>query len=168
MCEKFLHFFINKVASARARIILPTSDPSDLPICSAVFQQFELVTLAQLQEVVDHLKPVGSPYDPIPPLFLKEVFSTIGPTILTILNSSLTSGMVPKNFKDAIVQPLLKKPGLDTNDLENFGPISKLPFLSNVLEKIVYDQLISYLNAQNVQEIFQSGFKAMHSTESAL
>lgn len=60
------------------------------------------------------------------------------------------------------------QPGLDPNVLGNFRPISKLPFLSKVLERIVYSQLIDHLNEHQLFEIFQSGFKAMHSTESAL
>ena len=52
--------------------------------------------------------------------------------------------------------------------MANFRPISKLSFLSKILEKIVYSQLMDFLNEQNVLEIFQPGFKTLHSTESAL
>uniref|UniRef100_A0A3Q3IT75 Reverse transcriptase domain-containing protein n=1 Tax=Monopterus albus TaxID=43700 RepID=A0A3Q3IT75_MONAL len=50
----------------------------------------------------------------------------------------------------------------------NFRPISNLPFLSKVLEKIVYAQLLAFLDEHNILETFQSGFKTQHSTESAL
>ena len=50
--------------------------------------------------------------------------------------------------------------------MANFRPISKLSFLSK--NKIVYSLLMDFLNEQNVLEIFQSGFKTLHSTESAL
>lgn len=46
MCDNFLLFFINKVASARAQITPPNFDPSILPMFPAAFQQFEHVTLA--------------------------------------------------------------------------------------------------------------------------
>ena len=72
------------------------------------------------------------------------------------------------NLKHANVQPLLKKPGLDPAVLANYRPISKLPFFSKILEKIVYSQLMDFLNEENILEIFQSGFKTLHSTESAL
>ncbi len=50
----------------------------------------------------------------------------------------------------------------------NFRPISNLPFLSKILQKMVSDQLKSYLSLNSIYEKFQSGFKSCHSTESAL
>lgn len=161
-------FFIDKVSLARTQISPPTFDPSAPPTCSPAFHQFEPISLSQLEEVVSHLKPSGSPHDAIPPRLLKEVFSTIGPIVLSIINGSLTFGIVPNHFKHAVVLPLLKKTGLDPNVLSNFRPISKLPFLSKILEKIVYGQLLAHLNENNLLEVFQYGFKPMHSTESAL
>ena len=52
--------------------------------------------------------------------------------------------------------------------LANFRPTSKLPFLSKILEKIVHAQLKPFLDEHGVLEVFQSGFKTLHSTESAL
>lgn len=66
------------------------------------------------------------------------------------------------------MQPILKKSSLDQNDLANFRPIFKLQFLSKILEKIVHSQLQTYLDANNIGENFQSGFKPRHSTETAL
>ena len=66
------------------------------------------------------------------------------------------------------MQPLLKKPALDPTVLATYRPISKLPFISKILEKVVCNQLMAYLNEHNILEVFQSGFKPFHSTESAL
>ena len=76
--------------------------------------------------------------------------------------------MVPKLCKHAIVQPLIKKRGLDPADLANFRPISKLPFLAKILEKTVCSQLMAFLNEHNILEVCQSGLKILYSTESAL
>nr|KAG5705734.1 hypothetical protein BaRGS_027393 [Batillaria attramentaria] len=51
--------------------------------------------------------------------------------------AAVMDGSVPDSFKQAIVLPLLKKSGLDANVLKNYRPVSNLPFLSKVLEKIV-------------------------------
>uniref|UniRef100_A0A8C2EP51 Reverse transcriptase domain-containing protein n=1 Tax=Cyprinus carpio TaxID=7962 RepID=A0A8C2EP51_CYPCA len=72
------------------------------------------------------------------------------------------------NFKTCIVQPLIKKLALDPSVLANFRPIYKLPFLSKILEKIVYSLLLAFLEKHNILEVFQSGFKTLHSTETAL
>ncbi len=76
--------------------------------------------------------------------------------------------MVPLSLKHAVVQPLLKKPNLDQEVLSNFRPISKLPFLVKVLEKSAFNQLQSFLDQIVDLEVFQSGFKTKHSTESTL
>ena len=52
--------------------------------------------------------------------------------------------------------------------LSNYRPISKLLFLFKILEKVVYTQLISYLGEHGIFKVFQSGFKALYSTETAL
>ena len=163
-----MHFFIDKVSCTRALIVPPAHNPSISVPCTAVFNQFEPVTLSFLQEIVGHVKPSGSPHDAVPPRLLKEVFSTVGPIVNIVINSSLSSGAVPLNFKQAVVQPLIKKPGLDPAVLANFRPISKLPFISKILEKVVHCQLTSFLEEHNILEVFQSGFKTLHSTESAL
>ena len=58
-----------------------------------------------------------------------------------LINTSLSTGSVPAAFKHAVVQPLIKKKNLDPSDLSNFRPISKLRFLSKILEKVVFNQL---------------------------
>ncbi|XP_034562467.1 uncharacterized protein LOC117829052, partial [Notolabrus celidotus] len=130
--------------------------------------RFESVSLSFLEDLVDHLQPSGSPCDAVSPRLFKEVFPSIGQSVLAIINSSLSSGIVPLSFKHAVVQPLLKKPGLDRSVLANYRPISKLPFISKILEKVIHVQLKSFLDEHEVLEVFQSGFKTRHSTESAL
>lgn len=72
---------------------------------------------------------------------------SLGSYLLLIINSSLSSGCVPDYFKCACVQPVLKNPGLDPTNLDHFRPIpiSKLPFISNVLEKIVSKQFLEVM-----------------------
>ncbi len=83
-------------------------------------------------------KPTTCMLDPIPSKLQKEVLSdppVIDP-LLGIINSSLSLGYVPKTFKLAVIEPLIKKKTqLDPKDLVNYRPISNLPFLSKTLEK---------------------------------
>ncbi len=89
----------------------------------------------------------------------------MGHNILILINCCLATGSMPAHFKHAIVQPLLKTSNLDSTELSNFRPISKLPFLSKVLEKVVFIQLQTFLGKNSLLE---AGFRALHSTESAL
>ena len=85
-----------------------------------------------------------------------------------MVNASLMSGCFPSALKHAVVHPLIKKSNLDLNVLSNFRPISKLPFVSKVLEKVPYVQLQTYIDLNEIGEKFQSGFKLRHITEWAL
>ena len=59
---------------------------------------------------------------------------------------------------------MLKKPGLDPNDLKNFRPVSNLPFISKILEKVVLTQLQKHLSENDLLEIRQSAYRKNHST----
>ncbi len=68
----------------------------------------------------------------------------------------------------AVIKPLIKKTQLDPKDRVNYRPISNLPFLSKILEKVVSSQLYSFLEKNYICEDFQSGYRPSHSTETAL
>ncbi len=92
----------------------------------------------------------------------------LGPSHHAIINTSLLSGCVPSYFKQAAVQPLLKKTNLDPCLPQNYRPMSKLPFISKILEKVFAKQLTDAFNTHNIFNKFQSGFRQKHSTGTAL
>lgn len=122
----------------------------------------------QVKDIIIRLKPTSDDCNVVPLRLLKEVVDCVGPSISSIINSSFHNGIVPTALKQAVIQPHLKKHNLDTCELKNYRPISKLPCLSKVLEKVVYAQLMSFLSKHEILDKFQSGFRAGHSTESAL
>ena len=109
VCERFLNFFVDKVASAQALISCPSYDPSTPAAGDDHFDHLEPISLSFLTMVIDHLKRRGSPTDTIPPRLFKEVRSTIAPSLLPIINSRLDSGSVTGAFKSAVVQPIINK-----------------------------------------------------------
>uniref|UniRef100_A0A672H2B5 Reverse transcriptase domain-containing protein n=1 Tax=Salarias fasciatus TaxID=181472 RepID=A0A672H2B5_SALFA len=113
-------------------------------------------------------KPSSSPVDVLPSKLTASVFDTIGPWVTKMLNLSLASGVFPSIFKHAVVEPKLKKANLDQHELKNYRSISKLPYLFKLLEKVVTKQLTSFLQEHDIYDIFQSGFRKHHSTETAL
>uniref|UniRef100_A0A8C2HQN3 Reverse transcriptase domain-containing protein n=1 Tax=Cyprinus carpio TaxID=7962 RepID=A0A8C2HQN3_CYPCA len=137
-------------------------------LSSCIFDSFDHVSLTFLANLVKHIKSSSTSLDAVPPWFLKSGFKTMGPSILSIVNSSLSNGSVPSCLKHAVVSPLLKKPSLAATELINFRPISKLPFLSKVIEKVVFSQITPFLSINALLDEFQSGFRAGHSTETAL
>jgi hypothetical protein len=84
------------------------------------------------------------------------------------VNTSFKECSVPASFKSAIVWPLLKKTGLDKDVMKNYRPVSNLPFVSKVLEKVVESRLENHLTSNNLYECVQSAYRACHSIETAL
>ncbi len=101
------------------------------------------------QDELNKLKTASKPttwlLDPVPTKLLKEFLPAVEEPLLNIINSSLSLGHVPKPFKLAVIKPLIKKPKLDSCELANYSPISNLPFMSKILEKVVSAQLCSFL-----------------------
>ena len=89
--------------------------------------------------------------DPIPTSLLKECKSELMPIITKIVNLSIETGEMPKDFKHAIITPLIKKKGLELI-YKNIRPVSGLPFLSKVIEKVVSQQLTQHVTASNLNE----------------
>lgn len=75
---------------------------------------------------------------------------------------------MPDSLKNAFVTPLIKKTGLDPDDLKSYRPISNLSFTSKLLEKVAAQQLTQHLQDNGLSDKFQSAYRAGHSTESAL
>ncbi|KAL0832948.1 hypothetical protein ABMA28_001083 [Loxostege sticticalis] len=107
---------------------------------------------------------VGS--DSVSRIMIIPLLDIISPIISHILNYSLSSSVFPAIWKDAQITPLPKKPKPST--YTDYRPISILPFLSKVMERVVHQQLSSFLSENLVLNPFQSGFRPGHSTVTAL
>ncbi len=95
-------------------------------------------------------KPTTCILDPVPTKLLKELSPVAEEPLLNIINSSLSLCHVPKPFKLAVIKPIIKKPQQDTSELANYRPISNLPFMSKILEKVVSAQLCSFLQKKKL------------------
>ena len=71
-------------------------------------------------------------------------------------------------MKTEVIKPLLKKNNLDASVMNNYRPISNLPFIGKIIEKVVFQQLSNLLHLNNCLDVFQSGFRPNHITENAL
>ena len=105
-------------------------------------------------------------FDELSTSLLKKVIHSIVPPLVHIFNLSLCCGRVPKNLKIAKIIPVFKKG--DKHLFSNYRPIALLPCISKILEKIVYNRLISHLNKYQLLNNSQYGFRARHSCEHAL
>lgn len=88
------------------------------------------------------------------------------PIITAIINKSIETNTFPEQWKAALVRPIPKN--TSPNELKDLRPISILPILSKVLEKVVLSQVVDHLDKNSIIPKFQSGFRRGHGTETAL
>ena len=88
---------------------------------------------------------------------IKETASLICSPLVYIFNLSLSSGSVPDQMKCARVIPLFKS-GL-TSLFTNYRPVSVPPAFSKILEKLVYNRLVKYLEKYDILSSNQYGFR---------
>ena len=96
--------------------------------------------------------------DPLPASVMRKYYSSLVPIFRRVINLTLSSGLLPKELKVALLSPILKKLNADLEQFSNFRPVSNLKFL----------QLNSYLGENDLHEPLQSAYKTFHSTETAL
>ena len=113
---------------------------------------------------IDEKKATG--LDMIPSKLLKMAANIVAPSFTSIFSKSILTGIYPNDWKTAKVTPLFKK-GIKS-DPNNYRPISVIPIISKVFERIVYNQLFHYLDDNKLLPGCQSGFRSLHSTLTAL
>ena len=97
---------------------------------------------------------------------IKDTFLGLPDKIVKLFNASLTTGQVPQSWKSATIVPL-KKEG-NSPDVNNLRPISLLPIQGKLLEKIVHNRLLSYLDGNDLLDKKQGGFRPKHSTTNTI
>ena len=97
---------------------------------------------------------------------LKSTNHVIAPYLEILYNCCIYHGIFPDAFKIVQVIPLFK--GGNKLDCSNYRPISLLPTIGKLLEKLLSARLINHLNANNILSKHQYGFRKNHSTELAV
>ena len=109
-------------------------------------------------KAIDRLENISSSgHDGISNKLLKLVKNELKKLLTLIINQMITTGIFPESFKISKITPLYKKG--DHSLLTNYRPISLLPTISKVFERIIYDQMYEYLNENNLLAKEQYGFR---------
>ena len=128
---------------------------------------FNPTNIHEILEIVRSLKcSKSSGYDELSVFLLKQIIHFIASPLLHIFNLSLSQGIFPDPLKIAKIIPIYKKD--DQSNIANYRPISLLPSISKILEKIAYKRLYSFLNMNNLLIPNQYGFRKNHSTDYAI
>jgi len=130
--------------------------------------EFKLVTDEQVLKLIKTLEPKNSSgYDNISSKLLLQLADMLHSVLRLIINKSLMTGIFPDKLKIAVVTPIYKGKDSDPHEFGNYRPISLLPTLSKIFEKVVHLQLYDYINSNNLLNKSQYGFRPNHATEYA-
>ena len=164
-------YFVDKIKKIRAGFPVITtvdSNNNDQVKCSHTLDKFQPVSEKELRKIIMASPTKSCALDPWPTHLVKENIETLLIPIKNVVNLSLSEGIFPGNFKNAIVTPLIKKPTLDKDELKNYRPVSGLNFISKIIERVVATQIKNHLVINKLDNKYQSAYKSGHSTETTL
>lgn len=118
----------------------------------------------KLLSTLDTAKATG--VDKISNKLLKIAAPYIHQSLTDLFNLCVETSSFPSELEIANVSHLFKDG--EHNDKNNYRPISVIPTVARVFERLVYEQLYEYLNDNNLINTQQSGFRSLHSTLTAL
>ena len=119
------------------------------------FNQFSKLDEEQVIKLRMNTKSKTWELDPIPTTLLKIIIPIVLSIITSIINQSLQSGSFLRNWKTAIVRPLIKKHGMNLVR-SSYRPVSNLSYISELLEKAMLDQINQHCDAHNLLPDCQS------------
>ena len=173
LANRFSKFFDEKIKTIRVALDLATPATISVNInntrhCESNLCDFQLLSCEEVLKIIKHSQVKTCSLDPLPAPLTKDVLVELLPCITAIVNKSLQSGVFPDCLKRALVTPLLKKTGLDVEEMKNFRPVSNLPFLGKIIERAAISQFQSYMMNNDLYSNNQSAYRKSHSVETAL
>ena len=167
LANDFADYFIEKIQKIQDNLddypkFKPRRNSTITPL-----NNFEPTTADGVTKIIKGMKTKSCELDFLPTSVLKMTLPYVIDTITSIMNVSLEQGVFPGSWKIAIIRPLLKKLGLDLIT-SNYRPVSNLPLLSKVLEKIVLARYNNHCDRHNLIPSFQSAYRPKHSCETSM
>ena len=167
LANDFNNFFVEKIDKIRSNFSNSGNFAQYDINTSSSIEDFTELTEDEVAKFVAKSPSKTSPLDPLPTDLMKKCLPALLPSLTKIVNSSLQCGCMPETLKEAVITPILKKEGAEPV-FKNFRPISNLPYLSKLIEKVICSQISDYVEKSNLHEPYQSAYKPLHSTESAV
>lgn len=169
ICEAFNEYFLESIKEITGDIINKNGNEhilNNIVVNDVSWQNFRILSMSDLRKILKQMPNKNSNVDGITTKILKTAFEAIGNIMLHIINTSLQEGEVPINWKISTIIPIEKKE--NTILCSEFRPINMLPPYEKLLELTVKDQLLEYLEVNEVLTIHQAGFRKSNSCETAL
>lgn len=125
------------------------------------------ITTEGIVKLLKELKPQKAPGpDNITPRVLKECADSVAPLLQQIYQKSLSTGMLPDDWRNANVSPIFKKG--NRSDPSNYRPVSLTSIPCKLLEHIIHSNMMKHFENHNVLNDEQHGFRKGRSCETQL
>ena len=124
------------------------------------------VSVLEVRKIIGNFKDGSPGKDGVTSKSLKCISDHIALPLTRLANLSFSEGVIPNELEIAQVSPIYK--AKDAMLFSNYRPISLLSIFSNILEKLMYNRLLDFLNENNILNKYQFGFRNNHSTYMAL
>ena len=121
---------------------------------------------AEIINIINHLKEGAPGRDEIVARNLKCISDSIAYPLAQVANLSFQQGIFPEELKIAAVTPLYK--AKDPMMFNNYRPISLISVFAKILERLMYNRLLKFINKNQLFNKHQFGFRDKHSTFMAL
>ena len=166
LANTFMDFFSDKIEKLRKSVSSNNfiDDNLERTCSTGILNEFEPATVEEIRTIVKDYPLKCSQEDPVPVKLLLPNLDIFLPVWTSIVNLSLSLGCMDA-LKDAILTPIPKNIGIDPDILRNFRPISNLPLLSKIIERIVASRLNQHMMRNRLFMDEQYGYKKAHSTE---
>ena len=167
IADRFNTFFTNIGPNLASKIEVTNNNFKDyLLYPSNTIIKLDPIDINVTEKIIDELKSKSScGEDGLSVKLLKLIKEDISKSITLVINQSINTGIFPETLKIAKVIPIFKKG--DETIFDNYRPISILPAISKVFEKVLFKQLHKYFHEQKLYYDNQYGFRENHSTELA-
>ena len=167
VAEIFSNFFSNIASDLDKKI--PSTDKSPLEYLNNSVNSSFFAYPTNINEVINIIKSFPNKtvgLASIPVFIYKIISNVISPLIAQLFNESLVNGIFPDCLKVAKIIPIHKSG--DKKEVKNYRPISMLPFLSKIFERLMHKRLNSYLKKAKVLCNNQFGFRENSNTSDAV
>lgn len=159
--DRINDYFINSIPNG----YVPPTTINSPPYCSSVFS-FATVDIPVVASVIDGIKSTSTGQDGLGIQMIRMCCPYILPFLTNIINSCIIECKFPSKWKHASIIPLPKTS--HPEELKDLRPISVLPAMSKILEKIMFSQISDFVHRNSLLPPVQSGFRTGHSCETAL
>ena len=164
-------YFDQKVQGIHQMLFDDTANPyplvADTTECTTSFDSFKELSLENGRALITRNSKKSCQLDPMPTSLVVQCLDELTPVFTSIINSSLQSGCFSTQWKEALVNPLLKKDGLEQIK-KNLRPVSNLSYLSKLTETAAAIQLQDHMHEHGLYPTNMSSYRKHHSTETAL